>query len=315
MAAAMHLVAGGNYHAYLVGFAVFSLALQVFIPFPRYAPLLKLMTLSLLAYVGAVLFVEVNWGVVLRRAVWPSFTWSREYLLTLVAVLGTTISPYLFFWQAGQEVEELRSIPSNAPLRDSPDGARAQLRRIKIDTYLGMAFSNLVALFIMITTAATLNTAGITDIQTTQQAAEALRPLAGEYAFLLFTLGVVGTGLLAVPILAGSAAYAVSEAFGWRASLSERPLTATGFYGVMIAATLVGVALTFNDVDPIRELFWSAVLNGVIAVPIMAVMMRLAVRADVMGSFVITRRLKFLGWLCTGVMATAVIATIVSSVT
>jgi NRAMP (natural resistance-associated macrophage protein)-like metal ion transporter len=308
MAAAMQLVAGGNYHVYVIGFATFSLLLQVFVPFPRYSPILKLLTLSLLAYAGTLFFVHVDWWQVLARSFTPTLSWEGSYVAVLVAVLGTTISPYLFFWQAGQEVEELHARERGIALKHAPETARQHLRRIKIDTYLGMGFSNLVALFIMVATAVTLNAHGVTDIQTTRQAAEALRPLAGEQAFWLFSLGIVGTGLLAVPVLAGSAAYAVGEALGWRSSLAMDLRAAKGFYGIIAAAMLVGVALDFNDADPIRELYWSATINGVIAVPIMAVMMLLGQRADVMGEFVVSRRLRVLGWLATAVMAAAVVA-------
>jgi len=295
MAAAVQLVAGGSYHLYVVGFAAFSLALQVFVPFPRYAPILKLLTLSLLADAATVFFVQVDWCQVIASSLTPKLAWDPRYIGMLVAVLGTTISPYLFFWQAGQEVEELHASERGQALKHAPETAWQHLRRIKIDTYLGMGFSNLVALFIMLATAAALNAHGVTDIQTSREAAQALRPVAGEWAFLLFTLGIVGTGLLAVPVLAGSAAYAVAEALGWRGSLAVELRAAKGFYGIIAAAMLVGVVLDFNDVDPIRELYWSAVINGVIAVPIMAVMMLLGQRADVMGPFVVTRRLRVLG--------------------
>ena len=315
MAGAMQLMAGGNHHVYVIGFALLSLGLQIFIPFPRYAPILKLLTLSLLAYVGTIFFVQVPWGQVLQKAVWPKLVWDADYVATVVAVFGTTISPYLFFWQATQEVEELHMREDGVALKHAPETAVQHLRRIKIDTYLGMGFSNLVALFIILTTAVTLNAHGITNIQTTAQAAEALRPLAGEQAFLLFTLGIVGTGLLAVPILAGSAAYAVAETLEWRTGLGLELRAAKGFYGILAAAMLVGVALDFNDVDPIKELYWAAVINGVIAVPIMVVMMLLAQRRDVMGPFVVTRRLRLLGWLATGVMVFAVAAMFVTSST
>jgi Mn2+/Fe2+ NRAMP family transporter len=226
----------------------------------------------------------------------------------VVAVFGTTISPYLFFWQASQEVEEQRATPGDEPLRDAPDQARSNLRRIKTDTTIGMIFSNLIAFCIMLTTAVTLHAAGITDIQTTAQAAEALRPLAGEFAFFLFAAGIIGTGLLAVPVLAGSAAYAVAEGFRWPIGLGLPLAGARGFYAILTVATLLGVAIDLAGVDSIKMLLWAAVLNGIIAVPIMVVMMLLAVKPAVMGAFVIKRRLWMLGWLATAVMALAVIA-------
>ncbi len=226
----------------------------------------------------------------------------------VVAVFGTTISPYLFFWQASQEVEDLDADPGAGALAQAPEGADEHLRRIKIDTYIGMAFSNIVAFCIILGAAATLHIAGITDIQTSAQAAEALRPLAGDFTFLLFSLGIIGTGLIAVPVLAGSAAYAVAETFEWKRGLDLKLLEAREFYAIIALATLGGVALDFSPIDPIKALFWSAVINGVIAVPIMVVMMLLADDAKVMGRFIVTRRLKALGWLATGTMAAAVAA-------
>ncbi len=228
-------------------------------------------------------------------------------------MFGTTISPYLFFWQAAQEVEEINADPASSALAHAPEDAYRHLHRIKIDTYIGMGFSNLIALFIIVSTAATLHVAGVTDIQTSAQAAEALRPLAGDLAFLLFSLGIIGTGLLAVPVLAGSAAYAVAETFEWKSGLDLKLLEAREFYGIIALATLGGVALDFTPIDPIKALFWSAVINGVIAVPIMVVMMLLADDPKVMGPFVVTRRLKALGWLATWTMAAAVVAMFVTA--
>ena len=308
MGAALKLLLGGPAHWYAIAFGAGSLLLQVFVPFPRYAPILKILTLALFAYVGTVFVVQVPWGEVLYRVVVPSVSPDVNYVVAVVAVFGTTISPYLFFWQASQEVEEQRARRGEEPLRAAPEQAERSLRRIKIDTYIGMAFSNLIAFFIMLTAAATLHAHGVIDIQSSAQAAEALRPLAGEFAFLLFSIGIVGAGLLAVPILAGSAAYAVAESFQWRIGLGRRLLQARGFYMIVAVATLLGVGLNFTPIDPVKALYWSAVLNGIISTPIMAVIMLMAVRADVMGKFVIGRRLKVLGWLATSVMALAVIA-------
>ena len=307
MGAALRLLLGGPAHWYAIGFGATSLLLQVFVPFPRYAPILKLLTLALFAYVGTVMVVKVPWGEVLYATVLPPLSLQVDYVVAVVAVFGTTISPYLFFWQASQEVEEQRATRGEKPLRAAPEQARRSLRRIKIDTYVGMAFSNLIAFFIMLTAAATLHLHGVTDIRSSAEAAEALRPLAGEFAFLLFSAGIVGSGLLAVPILAGSAAYAVAEAFQWRIGLGRRLMQARGFYTIVAVATLLGVALNFTPIDPIKALYWSAVINGVISVPIMAVIMLMAVRTEVMGQFVISRRLKVLGWLATTVMALAVV--------
>jgi NRAMP (natural resistance-associated macrophage protein)-like metal ion transporter len=305
MADALVLIAGGHSGIYIVFFALLSLVLQIFIPFPRYAPILKWLTLALFAYVGAVLVVHVP-GEGLRQTLLPHLVADRDYVAMLVAVLGTTISPYLFFWQASQEVEEQRATPGHEPLREAPEQARRHLLRIKTDTYIGMMYSNLIAFCIMLTTAATLHAAGITQIGSAAQAAEALRPLAGDFAFALFAAGIIGTGLLAVPVLAGSAAYAVAESFRWPIGLGLPLKEARNFYAILTAATVLGVAIDLSGVDSIKALIWSAIVNGVVAVPIMAVLMLMASNPAVMGSFVVSRRLKLLGWLATGVMAVAV---------
>jgi NRAMP (natural resistance-associated macrophage protein)-like metal ion transporter len=310
MGAALKLLIGGSAHMYTVGFGVVSVALQVFVPFPRYSPILKALTLALLAYVATVFVVKVPWGEVAYRTILPSISLEAGYVVAVVAVFGTTISPYLFFWQASQEVEEQRAAQGEEPLKEAPEQARAQLKRIQQDTYIGMGVSNLVAFFIMLTAIVTLRMHGVTDIQTSAEAAQALRPVAGDFAFALFAAGIIGTGLLAVPILAGSAAYAAAEAFRWRIGLGRPLRKAGGFYTLLTIATLLGAALNFTSIDPIKALFWSAVINGIIAVPIMAVMMLLAVKPEVMGPFVITRRLRILGWLATSVMALVVLAMI-----
>jgi NRAMP (natural resistance-associated macrophage protein)-like metal ion transporter len=312
MGAALTLLIGGSAHWYAIAFGITSLLLQIFIPFPRYAPILKALTLALLAYVATVFVVKVPWGEVFYQTLVPSFSLKPEYIVAIVAVFGTTISPYLFFWQASQEVEEQRAATGEEPLIAAPEQARAQLRRIKIDTYIGMGFSNIVAFFIMLTAAVTLHLHGVTDIETSAQAAQALRPLAGDFAFMLFSAGIVGTGLLAVPVLAGSAAYAVAESFQWRIGLGLKLLQARGFYAIVSIATILGVALNFTHIHPLKALFWSSVINGVVAVPIMIVMMLMAMRSDIMGPFVITRRLKILGWLATAVMAIVVLAMFVT---
>ncbi len=230
------------------------------------------------------------------------FEVTREYLTALIAVLGTTISPYLFFWQASQEVEEVACNPGEEALKQAPRQARSQLGRIRLDTYVGMALSNVVAFFIILTTAATLHAHGIHEISSSAQAALALKPLAGRYAFLLFVCGIVGTGLLAVPVLAGSAAYGIGEARRWRVGLERKPQEAVRFYGAIVAATLVGGALNFYGIDPIKALFWAAVLNGMVAAPLMVVIMIMASSKKVMGKFVIPRYLRLMGWIATGVM-------------
>ena len=308
MAAALALLIGGSAKAYALGFALLSLALQIFVPFSWYAPLLKLLTLTLFAYVRDRVVVEVPWTEVAMATFLPTIAFERSQLVMLVAILGMTISPYLFFWQASQEVEQQKAAKGAEPLKDAPAQASRALSRIRLDTYVGMAFSNLVAFFIMLTAAVTLHTHGIHHIETSAQAAEALRPIAGDFAFGLFAAGIIGTGLLAVPVLAGSAAYAVGEAMRLPVGLRHTLPHARGFYAILCVATLLGVALNFTSVDPIKALVWSAVVNGIIAGPIMVVMMLMVTRADIMGRFVAGPRLKVLGWLATAVMAAAVLA-------
>jgi len=296
MGAALKLLIGGPAQVYAVLFGLTSLLLQMFVPFPRYSPFLKALTLVLFAYVGTVFIVKVPWAHVLYRTLIPEAAFNVHYIVATVAVFGTTISPYLFFWQASQEL--------------APEQAGRNLRRIKIDTYVGMAFSNLIAFFIILTAAVTLHANGLTNVATSAQAAEALRPISGRFAFWLFAAGIVGTGLLAVPVLAGSAAYAVAEAFDWRIGLGRRVMKARGFYAILTVATVLGVALNFTPVDPIKALFWSAVINGVIAVPIMVIVMFLSARREVMGDFVVKGPLRGLGWAATGIMGIAVVVMI-----
>lgn len=308
MGDALTLVIGGPTHLYALGFGLLSVLLQVFIPYQKYVRILKWLTLGLLAYVATVLTVHIPWGEVALRTVWPRLAWTAASVTMIVAVFGTTISPYLFFWQASQEVEDLHADAGAQALRRTPQQAPRQFQRIKLDTAIGMGFSNLVAFFIMLTTAVTLGAQGITHIDTSAQAASALRPIAGNFAFALFSLGIIGTGLLAIPVLAGSAAYAMAGAFHWKSSLELAPGAAKKFYAIIIASTLIGVALCFTPLDPIKALYWSAVINGVISVPIMALMMGMASCSAIMGTLVISRRLRWLGWLCTAVMAVAVLA-------
>ena len=308
MGDALKLIVGGPAQLYAVAFGVVSMLLQVFVPYRRYVRLLKWLTLALLAYVATVFVEHIPWSQVLVSVLPAQLSWKPEYITTVVAVFGTTISPYLFFWQASQEVEDQLIDPRAQPLIKAPEQAKANFKRISLDTYIGMGFSNLVAFSIILTTAVTLNLHGITGIQTSAQAATALRPIAGEFAFLLFSAGIIGTGLLAIPVLAGSSAYAMAGAFKWKNSLECTPMRAKQFYGVIAISTLIGIMLGFTAIDPIRALFWSAVINGVISVPIMVVMMLMAVRPDIMGRFVITTSLKTLGWLATLMMAAAVVA-------
>ncbi len=307
MADAMELVGAGPSQIYAVAFGMGCLLLQIFIPYERYVRILKWLTLSLFAYVGTVFAVDVPWHKVIAGTLLPHLKTQSDYVFLVVGVFGTTISPYLFFWQAGQEVEDKRTRSVRARLHDAPENATKHLRRIKWDTTIGMGFSNLIAFFIMLTTAVTLYPAGIHDIQTSAQAAEALRPIAGEFAFAMFAAGIIGTGLLAVPVLAGSAAYAVAELMHKPASLSLKPAAAKHFYAIIAIATMLGVILNFTSIDPIKALLWSAVINGIVAVPLMAALMHMSAQPGLMGRFVIGRRMKILGWLATAVMAAAVL--------
>jgi NRAMP (natural resistance-associated macrophage protein)-like metal ion transporter len=307
MAASLRLLVDGPPLLYVLLFATVSVLLETLLRYARYVSVLKWLTLSLFAYVGTVFVVGVPWRTVAINLVLPHLSLSAAAITVVVAVFGTTISPYLFFWQASEEVEEIAERPGAAALIDRPATAGPELRRIRIDTYVGMAFSNIVALFILLTAAATLHAHGRTDIQTSSQAAEALRPLAGRFAFTIFALGIIGTGLLALPVLAGSAAVALGEALQWPVGLARRPFAARAFYATILAATAIGALLNVSSLDPVRALFWSAVLNGVVAVPVMVMMMLMAVRRDVMGEFAIGPVLKTMGWLATAAMALAAI--------
>jgi Mn2+/Fe2+ NRAMP family transporter len=295
MGQAMALVAGGRAHFYAVGLGALTLLLQIFVPYRRLAPILKWATLSLFVYVGAALNARVPWGQVLHDLAVPQIHPSPQFWMLLVAILGTTISPYLFFWQAAQEVEEMRLHGVTAGLETGKTLRRAK-DRIKLDTVIGMVFSNGIAFFVMLTGAVVLHTNGVTDVQSAAQAAEALRPLAGEFAFVLFAFGIVATGLLAVPVLASSAAYAVAEAFGWPEGLERNWHEANGFYAIIGVATIVGTALGFTPIDPMKALYWSAVINGVVAVPIMVAMMILSGKPAVMGVLPVRRKTRFFGW-------------------
>lgn len=304
MGEALQLVVGGAAHVHAVAFGVITVLLQVFVPYHKLAPLLKWLTLTLFTYVAAVFTVQVPWGDVLYDLVVPKLQWTSAYWMMIVAVLGTTISPYLFFWQASQEVEELRL---KGGRRGTDGKVRSDLRDVKRDTIVGMLFSNGIAFFVMVLGAVVLHAGGVTDVQSAGQAAQALRPLAGEFAFALFAGGIIATGLLAVPVLASSAAYAVAEAFGWPEGLERRWFEAKGFYAIIALATLAGTGLNFTSVNPMKALYWSAVINGVVAVPIMAGLMMLTTRRDVMGPFTAGRKTRWFGWGGTAIMAAAVL--------
>ncbi|WP_397593875.1 NRAMP family divalent metal transporter [Sphingorhabdus sp.] len=301
MGAALGLLIGGPVMVYAGLFAIVCVLMEIFMSYTSYARVLKWSTLALLSYVAVVFVAGVDWGKAAYGALVPNFVFDNAHAMALVAILGTTISPYLFFWQAGQEVEEQHRRHVK-PLCVAPRRAGSELRRIRLDTMLGMGFSHLTALFIVIATAATLNAHGITHVESSAQAAEALRPIAGDFAFALFAIGIIGTGMLAVPILAGSAAYAVSESFGWVEGLDRKPREAKAFYATIAVATIAGLTLNYVGVDPIKALYWAAVVNGVLAAPLMVVMMLIATNRAVMGKLRVSGRLAAGGWLATAVM-------------
>ena len=305
MGEALQLVVGGGEHFHAIGFGVLTLLLQVFVPYRRLAPILKWLTLTLFVYVGAAFTVHIPWARVLHDLVVPQVVSGPAFWMMIVAILGTTISPYLFFWQASQEVEEMRlhGVTAGGESRDTLKRAK---RRMRLDTVIGMVFSNGIAFFVMLMGAVVLHAGGVTDVQTASQAAQALRPLAGDFAFVLFSFGIIATGLLAVPVLASSAAYAVAEAFGWVEGLEHHWRQAKGFYAIIGLATIVGTGLDFTPIDPIKALYWSAVINGVVAVPIMAAMMLLAGNAQVMGALPVQRKTRVFGWGAVALMAAAV---------
>ncbi len=313
MAEALRLVVGGPVLIYAAGFGLACLTVEIFVPYHRYAGYLKFLTLVLLVYVAAAFSVGVPWDRVIASTLAPAVLLDRDYFLTIVAVFGTTISPYLFFWQASQEAEESR-LSYRRALASGDQPLAHSFSQISIDTWIGMTFSNLIAFFIIVTTAATLNAHGVTKIETASQAAEALRPIAGEFTFALFAAGIIGTGLLAVPILAGSAAYAVAEMFGLRGSLELPASRALGFYGIVGAATLGGAALAATRIDPIAMLFWTAVINGVVAVPVMIAVMVMVSNGRGTVNFALPPWLRFCGWLASGLMALAVASFALSSI-
>lgn len=306
MGDAVALLIGGSPRLYVVAFALGCAGLETFSRYERYVVLLKWSSVFLLAYVATALVVDTPWGLVARDTFIPTIRLDTGYVVAIVAVLGTTITPYCFFWQSSQEAEDERIDPHAQSLLDAPEQAKVQIGRIRLDTYVGMGYSNIISLFIIITTAATLNAHGITNIATSAQAAEALRPIAGAFTFALFAVGIIGIGLLAIPVLAGSCAYALGEALDWPTGLDRLPLDARAFYGTIIVATLIGIVINFVGLDPVKALFWAAVINGVVAVPLMIVIMIMAMAPKVMGQFTLSRTLCTMGWLCTAVMTVAV---------
>jgi len=308
MASSGQLLWGANFIFWLIGITLISLVLQVFVPYKIYARVLKYFTFSLLAYIASAFVVKSDWGQALRSTFIPSFSLTKDYLLNIVAILGTTISPYLFFWQASEEVEEevekheLRSMGAGIP-----KFSEADIKNLRIDTTIGMFFSNIVMFFIILTTASTLGAHGIHNIQTANQAAEALRPLAGDLSYFLFSMGIIGTGLLAVPVLAGSVSYAISEAFGWKEGLYLKFGRAHGFYGVIAIATLVGLLINFTPIQPFRLLYYTAVLNGICAPPLLVLIMLIANNKKIMGEHTNSKLSNILGWTITAIMSVSAI--------
>ena len=300
------LVSGCDRHLMTAIIVVATLLLQVFVPYHRYVFFLKWLTLSLLAYAAVLFTVHVPWGEVALRTVWPQLTFNSQAAAVVVGVFGTTISPYLFFWQASEEVEDMKAKQA-APLLRKPGAARAELRRIQWDTWSEMLYSNLTAYFIVLATAVTLHVAGITDIETAAQAASALRPLAGDFAFALFALGILGVGLIGVPVLAGSGAYALAEAMGWKSGLERGPKDARGFYAVIAVSVLAGLLIQYSPISPMKALFWSAVINGIVAVPLLVVIVLIASSKSVMGAFTASRTIVILGWMTVAVMGLAAV--------
>jgi Mn2+/Fe2+ NRAMP family transporter len=312
MGESLALVIPMNVMVLTVTLGIVSLIAVLFIPYSTYAKYLKWLTLSLFSYIGVAFFVHVQWSAVLAATLIPHVALTKEFLMALIAVLGTTISPYLFFWQASQEVEEVRTNRGEKALKHAPAQAVAQLGRIHTDTYVGMAFSNIVAFFIILTAASTLHTHGIFDVATCAQAASALEPIAGRFAVTLFVCGIVGTGLLAVPVLASSAAYGIGEGCQWRVSLERRPQQAVGFYCAIGIAITTGLLLKFLHINPVKALYWAAILNGLVAAPLMCVIMMMASNQKVMGKFVIPPYLRWVGWCATAVMVCVCIGVILS---
>jgi NRAMP (natural resistance-associated macrophage protein)-like metal ion transporter len=307
MADALRLLIGGPGALYVAVFGYVSVLAQIFMDYRRYVAILKWLTLVLFAYVIALAAVKVPWSEALRGLLVPSIQWNGTFLTTLVALLGTTISPYLFIWQSSQEAEEQRIDPNKKPLKQTPSQTREEFARIRLDTLVGMAFSNIIGIAIITTTAATLHANGKTDIQTSAQAADALRPLAGMFAETIFALGIIGTGLLAIPVLAGSTAYAIGEGRKWSVGLSRKPEKAIAFYAALAVSVLLGIGLNFTPLNPIKALYWSAVINGVLAPPVMVLLMLFVRKREVMGKLTVQGWLYWTGWIATVAMALSIV--------
>ncbi len=301
------LVLGFNQHAMTVVFCLATVVLEVFVPYHRYVSFLKWLTFSLLAYAAVLFTVHVPWGQVALHTFLPHFTLNADAATVIVGVFGTTISPYLFFWQASEEVEDMQIHHGTKLLLDGP-AAGPELRRIRWDTWSGMFYSDVTSYLIILATAVTLNAAGVTNIETAAQAASALKPLAGNFASIIFALGILGVGLIGVPVLAGSAAYAVCETMNWKWGLERKAEDARGFYGVIAFSTIAALAIQYSPLSPMKALFWSAVINGIVAVPLLAVITILASRKSVMGAYTASKPIIALGWIATAIMGTAAAA-------
>ena len=280
----------------VIGFAVISLVFQIFIPYKRYSQYLKYLSLILLAYIFSAISVKIDWGDVLHKTFIPILNFSKDEIILICAAFGTTISPYLFFWQTSQEVEEqILKGEVTEKIRREKNNTK-DIKRMRIDVWSGMFLSNLIMFFIIATCAATLFSNGITNINTAADAAQALRPFAGDFSYFLFAIGIIGTGLLAIPVLAGSASYALSESFGWKTGLYKKLKNATSFYGIIIIAMILGIILNFVGIDPIKALIYSAVLNGIISPIILLLIVKLASTEEVMGKFKNNKITNFIGW-------------------
>ncbi len=305
------LITGVNRHLMTAFFVFGTVLMQVFIPYHHYVNFLKWLTISLLAYAAVLFTVHVPWGDVMKHTFLPTFIFNADSAAVIVGVFGTTISPYLFFWQASEEVEDMHTKKATLPLLNNKRVAGKELRRIGWDTWSGMFYSNITAYFIILATAVTLHVSGITDINSAAQAASALRPLAGDFAFLLFALGILGVGLIGVPVLAGSGAYALSEVLNWNTGLERKVSDAQGFYSIIVVSVFLGLAIQYTPISPMKALFWSAVINGVIAVPLMVVVILLVSKKSVMGKFTASRPIVILGWVAVAVMGFAAIGMLI----
>jgi len=307
MAVSLRMLLGGNFYVLAIGFAIFTVLSEIFIGYHNYVKILKWLTLSVFAYVIAGIIIHPDWLLIWNNAFIPSINFNKEYVFAIIAVFGTTISPYLFFWQASEEVEENKMNGIDCKNKKS---VQKRVFNMRLDVSIGMILSNMVAFFIILTTAQVLFQNGITNIESAEQAALALRPLAGDWAYLLFAIGIIGTGLLAIPILAGSGAYALSEIFKWKEGLEIKFSKAKGFYSIITLSVFFGLLLNFFHVNPIRALYWAAFINGIISLPLLVIIMVVGNDKKIMGKETHPLWVKIFGWLAVVFMAAAIIAAI-----